>query len=249
MGKSEESVRRAIAVAETLAPCILWIDEVEKGLSGVRASGELDSGVTARVVGTLLTWMQEKTSPVFMATTANDVSKLPPELLRKGRFDEIFFVDLPDVSEREEIVRIQLRKRNRSLPEGVIKAIAQEAEVKTDDGRVLPYTGAEIEQAVIAGLYECYEDGKRNLTGEDIKKALKGFVPLATTMREQIDALREWGKNRAKSASGKVISLSALPSGLRPPTKRKVEVDESLSEKAKEEPKGMKIEDVRGLEK
>ncbi len=231
MGKSEESVRRAIQVAETLAPCILWIDEVEKGLSGVKASGELDSGVTARVVGTLLTWMQEKTSPVFLATTANDVSKLPPELLRKGRFDEIFFVDLPDSVEREEIVKIQLRKRNRTLPDGVIKAIAQEAEVKADDGEILPYTGAEIEQAVVSALYECFEDGKRNMTGDDVKKALKGFVPLATTMKEQIRALKAWGKERARSASGKTVMTSALPPGLRPVAKRKVEADESQSEK------------------
>ena len=238
MGKSEESVRRAIVVAETLAPCILWIDEVEKGLSGVRSSGELDSGVTARVVGTLLTWMQEKTSPVFMATTANDVSKLPPELLRKGRFDEIFFVDLPDVSEREEIVKIQLRKRHRSLPESVIKNIAQEAEVRADDGEILPYTGAEIEQAIISALYECYEDGKRNMTGEDVKKALKGFVPLATTMKEQIHALKVWGKERARSASGKSISASSLPPGLRPSPKRFIKPEEP--EKSETEKKDTK---------
>lgn len=235
MGKSEESVRRAIQVAETLAPCILWIDEVEKGLSGVKASGELDSGVTARVVGTLLTWMQEKTSPVFLATTANDVSKLPPELLRKGRFDEIFFVDLPDVNEREEIVKIQLRKRRRTLPESVIKEIATEAEVRDETGEILPYTGAEIEQAVVSALYECFEDGKRTLNGADVKKALKGFIPLATTMKEQIRVLRAWGKERARSASGKTISTTALPPGLRPIPKRKIETEENST--PKEEPK------------
>jgi SpoVK/Ycf46/Vps4 family AAA+-type ATPase len=182
----------------------LWIDEAEKGLSGTKASGELDSGVTARVVGTILTWMQEKTAPVFVIATANDVSKLPPELLRKGRFDEIFFVDLPNEEERFEIVKIQLKKRNRELHEVEMKKIVEASK---------DYTGAEIEQAVIAGLYECFEEKERKLTSQDVVNALKSFVPLSTTMQREIDELRDWGiaQGRARNAS---LKVRAIPSFL-----------------------------------
>lgn len=178
--------------------CILWIDEIEKGMAGVRSSGELDSGVTARVTGTILTWMQEKESPVFVIATANDVTKLPPELLRKGRFDEIFFVDLPNDEERSEIIKIQLRKRNnRSLPDEDVKKI-----VFATKG----YTGAEIEQAVIQGLFACYNENKRDLTSQDVMAAIKTFVPLADTMKEEINFLRTWGRERARAASGSGVT-------------------------------------------
>jgi ATP-dependent 26S proteasome regulatory subunit len=194
MGESESNARKVIAVAETVAPCILWIDEIEKGMAGVRSSGELDSGVTARVTGTLLTWMQEKESSVFVIATANDVTKLPPELLRKGRFDEIFFVDLPNDEERFEIIKIQLRKRNnRFLPDEDIKKL-----VAVTKG----YTGAEIEQAVIQGLFVCYSENKRDITQQDVAFAIKAFVPLAETMKEEISFLRTWGRERARAASG-----------------------------------------------
>ena len=113
IGASEENVRKAIRVAESVAPAVLWIDEIDKGLSGVGGSGNNDAGVSQRVFGALLTWMQEKTSPVFVVATANRIEALPPELLRKGRFDEIFFIDLPKAQEREEILRIHLARRGR----------------------------------------------------------------------------------------------------------------------------------------
>jgi len=207
MGESEGNIRKVIQIAETMAPCVLWIDEAEKGLSGTKASGELDSGVTARVVGTILTWMQEKTAPVFVIATANDVSKLPPELLRKGRFDEIFFVDLPNEEERSEIVKIQLKKRNRELGEMEMKKIVEASK---------DYTGAEIEQAVIAGLYECFEEKERKLTANDVVNAIKSFIPLSTTMQREIDELRDWGivQGRARNASLKVRQIpSFLGSG------------------------------------
>jgi len=208
MGESESNARKVIEVAETVAPCILWIDEIEKGMAGVRSSGELDSGVTARVTGALLTWMQEKISPVFIVATANDVTKLPPELLRKGRFDEIFFVDLPNLEERKEIVKVQLRKVGRTLSDSEVARIAEEVyEVKdkggNKTGEKVSYTGAEIEQAVISALYACFEDGKRTMKADDVVKALRATVPLGATMREEIEFLRRWGLERARNASGK----------------------------------------------
>lgn len=198
MGESESNARKVIEVAETVAPCILWIDEIEKGMAGVRSSGELDSGVTARVTGTLLTWMQEKTAPVFVVATANDITKLPPELLRKGRFDEIFFVDLPNNEERTEIVNIQLRKWLKQYP-AKHKIDVQSVVLASDS-----YTGAEIEQAILSGLYECAAEGERALTTEDVVRALKSFVPLSKTMEEEIEFLQKWGSERARHASGKV---------------------------------------------
>jgi SpoVK/Ycf46/Vps4 family AAA+-type ATPase len=203
MGESESNARKVIEVAEAVAPCILWIDEIEKGMAGSKASGELDSGVTARVIGTLLTWMQEKEAPVFVVATANDVTKLPPELLRKGRFDEIFFVDLPNPEERAEIIKIQLKHRNRTLTD--IQPI-----IEKSDG----YTGAEIEQAIVASLHECYDDGERALTTEDVVQQLKLFVPLAETMKEDVDFLKQWGGTRARPASGKPVP--SILKGMKP---------------------------------
>jgi ATP-dependent 26S proteasome regulatory subunit len=208
MGESEGNARKVIEVAEIVAPCILWIDEIEKGMAGVRSSGELDSGVTARVTGTLLTWMQEKVSPVFVVATANDVTKLPPELLRKGRFDEIFFVDLPNLEERREIVKIQLKKVGRSLSDSDMLKVASEVyKIKDKDGmftsEVVSFTGAEIEQAVISALFACFEENKRDITADDVIKALRATVPLGATMKEEIEFLRGWGTERARCASGK----------------------------------------------
>jgi SpoVK/Ycf46/Vps4 family AAA+-type ATPase len=117
VGSSEENIRKAIATAEAVAPAILWLDELEKGFSGVQSSGQSDAGTTARVFGSFITWLQEKQSAVFVIATANDVSMLPPELLRKGRFDEIFFVDMPTMDERKDILRIHLEKKKRPLSE------------------------------------------------------------------------------------------------------------------------------------
>lgn len=189
VGESEERVRRALALAETVAPCIVWIDEIEKGL----AHGGLDSGTSTRVFGAILTWMQEKTAPCFVVATANDISALPPELLRKGRFDEIFFLDLPTLEERREIVQVHLRKRGRIPADFAVDQIAAAAE---------GYVGAEIEQAVLDAMYIGFNDHQREFTTQDVLTALKRTVPLSISQRETINALRSWlREGRAQSAS------------------------------------------------
>ena len=191
VGSSEENMRRAIQMAETVSPCVLWLDEIEKGLAGVQSSGYADSGVTARVFATLNTWMQEKIKPVFVVATANDISQLPPELLRKGRFDEIFFVDLPSESERKEVFAIHLRKRQRDPGAFDLDRLATETS---------GFSGAEIEQAIISALYAAFEDG-REVATEDVFGAIKQTVPLSVTMREEIGLVRRWAKGRARPAS------------------------------------------------
>jgi AAA+ superfamily predicted ATPase len=188
VGESEERTRRALRLAEMVAPCIVWIDEMEKGL----AHGGLDSGTSTRVFGTILTWMQEKTAPCFVVATANDISSLPPELLRKGRFDEVFFLDLPTLDERGEIFAVHLRKRNRLPQDYDVTRLARESE---------GYVGAEIEQAVIDAMYVGFNEG-REFTTEDISSALKRQVPLSVSQREIVQALRDWlREGRAQSAS------------------------------------------------
>lgn len=195
VGSSEQNLRRAIGVAESVAPVVLWIDEVEKGLSGVASSGAGDSGVTARVFGNLLTWLQEKTSPVFVVATANRIDLLPPEFLRKGRFDEIFFVDLPSEPERAEIFRIHLRAKGRD-PE----AFDVDALTDLSSG----WSGAEIEQAVVAGLYDAFSEGVE-LTQAHLDLALRAAVPLSRTMADEIDRVRSWAVTRARPASVPVL--------------------------------------------
>lgn len=188
VGESEERVRQALKLAETVAPCVVWIDEMEKGL----AHGGLDSGTSTRVFGTILTWMQEKTAPCFVVATANDISSLPPELLRKGRFDEIFFLDLPTQKEREEIFAVHLRKRDRLPQDFDIRRLARETE---------GYVGAEIEQAVIDAMYVGFDEG-REFTTDDISAAIARQVPLSISQRETVQALRNWlQEGRAQSAS------------------------------------------------
>lgn len=193
VGSSEENVRRAIAVAESVAPAILWVDEIDKAFAGWQASGLTDAGTTARVFGTFITWMSEKTAPVFVVATANDISQLPPELLRKGRFDEIFFVDLPALEEREEIFRIHLAKRGRDPQAFDLPALAQASQ---------GFSGAEIEQAIISALYDAFY-ARRELATADILEALRQTVPLARTMDEQIGRLRAWAEGRARNASSR----------------------------------------------
>lgn len=193
VGQSEENIRTAIKVAESVAPCILWADELEKGFAGVSGGGVSDSGTTARVFSTFLTWMQEKTAPVFLMATANDVSSLPPEMLRKGRFDEIFFVDLPDAAEREQIFSIHITKRNRDVTKFNLKALA-----KASDG----FSGAEIEQAIVSSLYAAF-DARRELLQKDVIAEVKATVPLSVMMREDIERLREWAVMRTRPASRK----------------------------------------------
>lgn len=192
VGSSEENVRRAIQTAESIAPSILWLDEMEKGFSGLGSSGQTDGGTTARVFGTFLTWLQEKKTPVFVVATCNNVSQLPPELLRKGRFDEIFFVDLPSKEERKEIFRIHLEKRNRDSKWFNIEKLAEKS---------IGFSGSEIEEIIVSSLYDAFDDGKE-LDQSYIEKTIENMVPLSQTMEDQIKGTREWAKIRAKKASG-----------------------------------------------
>jgi AAA+ superfamily predicted ATPase len=188
VGQSEEQTRRALRLAEAVAPCLLWIDELEKAV----AAGGGDGGTSARVLGTLLTWLQEKTAPVFVVATANDVGELPPELLRRGRFDEVFFLDLPTAEERHEIAAVHLRKRRRLPADFEVDALARASE-----GRV----GAEIEQAVVEAMYAGFAE-EREFTTADVLTALARQVPLAVAQREAVGAMRAClREGRALSAS------------------------------------------------
>ena len=189
VGESESNIRKALSLAETISPSILWIDEIEKGLSGLGSNG--DSGTSSRVFGTLLTWMQEKKSEVFVIATANDIEKLPAELLRKGRFDEIFFVDLPTESEREAIFQIHIEKKGRQCSDFKLKDLAS---------KTIGFSGAEIEEAVNEALFIAYNEN-REPQQEDIEQAIEGTWPLSRTMQESITKLRQWAKARAKLAS------------------------------------------------
>ena len=192
VGQSEENTRRALNLAETVSPCLLWIDEIEKGLS----FGGGDGGTSMRVFQSILTWMQEKTKPVFVVATANNISMLPPELLRRGRFDEIFFLDLPTVSERREIFEVHIKKRKRPVQGYDLDALAQASE---------GYVGAEIEQAVIDAMYAAFSDKEtpgRDFTTQDVELALSKQVPMSKSQREAIASLRQWlSEGRAQSAS------------------------------------------------
>lgn len=190
VGSSENNIRRAIATAEAVAPCVLWIDEIEKGLN---VGGERDGGTNSRVFSTILTWMQEKTKPVFVVATANDISQLPPEFLRKGRFDEIFFVDLPTKEERKEIFRIHLAK-NKQTGIHDLDSLA--------DATCL-YNGAEIEEAVKESMFMAYIDNPLNpvVNVRHLETACKQIIPLAKTMSEKIRGLRAWADDRARRAS------------------------------------------------
>ncbi|HKQ48034.1 MAG TPA: AAA family ATPase [Phycisphaerae bacterium] len=191
VGSSEENVRRAINVAESVAPCVLWADEIDKAFAGSQGSANTDGGTTARVMSTFLTWLNEKQKPVFVMATANNIAQLPPELLRKGRLDEIFFVDLPTLSERKQVFHIHLTKRRRDVTKFDLAALAEAA-----DG----FSGAEIEEAIISALYDVFYAKKELETG-DIVKSIRETVPLSRTMSENIAALREWASNRARYAS------------------------------------------------
>jgi ATP-dependent 26S proteasome regulatory subunit len=184
----ETSLRKALLVIGSLAPVVLWVDEIEKGFSG--AGGE-SAGGAPRVFGTFITWLQEKTAPVFVVATANEVELMPPELLRKGRFDETFFVDLPDVHERKSILEIHIRMRGRDPADFDLDGLARQAE---------HYSGAELEQGVVAGLYRAFEQERQLETG-DIMRELDQIVPLYATYEEKIKGLRDWAKNRARRAS------------------------------------------------
>jgi SpoVK/Ycf46/Vps4 family AAA+-type ATPase len=191
VGESESRTRQTIELAEALAPCILWIDEIDKGFSGVDGKG--DSGTTSRVFGTFITWLAEKQSPVFVVATANNIRSLPPEMLRKGRFDEVFFVGLPDRDEREAIFNVHLnRLRGHNLGNYDLKRLAYE----TPD-----FSGAEIEQTIVEAMHIGFSQN-RDFTTDDILEAASQIVPLARTAQEQIQFLQNWvaaGKARLAS--------------------------------------------------
>jgi len=189
IGESEANLRRALQQTEAMSPVVLWIDEIEKGFASA-ASQSTDGGLSKRLFGTLLTWMQEHQTPVFVVATANDIEALPPELLRKGRFDEIFFVDLPNAAVRKRIFAIHLEKRGR-------KAVGFDLEclVEVSDG----YSGSEIEEAVVAALHEAFAD-RADLDTERLVAALQSSPPLSTTMSEKVETLREWAKGRCVPA-------------------------------------------------
>ncbi len=193
VGSSEENVRSVIRTAEAIAPAVLWIDEIEKGFSGTGSSNVSDGGTTSRVFGSFITWLQEKESSVFVIATANDVSALPPELLRKGRFDEIFFCDLPDQDERRQIFDIHIRKKGRDPAAFDLPSLVSSSS---------DYSGAEIEQAVVAALYDAFDSGG-DLTTQGLQETVRDIVPLAVTMSERIEQMRKWALTRARSASGK----------------------------------------------
>jgi AAA+ superfamily predicted ATPase len=192
VGSSEENIRRAIQTAESVAPAILWIDEIDKALAGSQGSSGSDGGTAARVFGTLLTWLSEKTAPVFVIATANDISNLPPELLRKGRLDDIFFVDLPSAEERTDILRIHLQKRGRDPNKFDLPILARGSE---------GFSGAEIEEAIISALFDAFSR-QVDLTTEIVSGALAETVPLSKTMSEELNRLRTWAAGRARPASG-----------------------------------------------
>lgn len=200
VGRSEANLRSALKTAESISPVILFIDELDKAFAGGGGSGDSDGGTSGRIFGSFLTWMQEKKSPVFVMATANRVERLPGEFLRKGRFDEIFFVDLPNSAERQDIFRIHLGKRRSEISRFDLEQLT-----KVSDG----FSGAEIEQAIIAAMYDAFAQD-REFTQLDIIAAIKATLPLSRTMTEQVTALRDWAGQRARPASASVAEYQRL---------------------------------------
>lgn len=231
VGSSEENMRKAIQTAEAVAPSILWIDEIEKGFGN--AGGEMDGGTSTRVFGTFLTWMSEKTKPVFVIATANNIHALPSEMLRKGRFDEIFFVDLPTKTERKVIFKLHLEKRlNGSLSKDfkITDTLLNKLADLTEG-----FVGAEIEQVVIAALFEAFSEN-RALEEDDLYKVIKNTVPLSTTQAEQILAIRDWANERAVAATAHDESYNYVPE----------ETQEQIEKKKKEKKSTETVKRARG---
>ncbi len=200
VGRSEANLRGALKTAESISPAILFIDELDKAFAGSAGSADSDGGTSSRIFGSFLTWMQEKNSPVFVMATANRVERLPGEFLRKGRFDEIFFVDLPNKEERQEIFNIHLTKRRTDISRFDLDQLANVC-----DG----FSGAEIEQAIIAAMYEAFAQD-REFTQLDIIAAIKSTLPLSKTMTEQVTALRDWARQRARPAAASIAEYQRL---------------------------------------
>ncbi len=198
VGGSEKNAREAIRLAEAVSPSILWIDEIEKAISGVASSGRTDGGTTSRVLSTFLTWMQEKTSSVFVVATANDHQSIPPEFLRAGRFDEIFFVDLPHPDEREDIFKVLLRLRGIDFTDFNIPLLAQRSE---------NYSGAELEKGIDNAMLQGFLDGKRPIVTDDIVKSIASFKTLYEMRKNDFEELREWADSQCVKANEKYVQI------------------------------------------
>jgi SpoVK/Ycf46/Vps4 family AAA+-type ATPase len=190
IGESENRLREALSQAETMAPIVLWIDEIEKAFASASAASA-DGGLSQRMFGTLLSWMQDHRSPIFMVATANNIAALPPELMRKGRFDEVFFVDLPDAATREQILAIHLRRRKREPAKYRLAELAKAAE---------GFSGAELEQVVVSALYAAFA-ARAELTDDHLFEEMRSTRPLSVLMAEQVVALREWAEGRCVPAN------------------------------------------------
>jgi ATP-dependent 26S proteasome regulatory subunit len=190
IGESEKKLQKALELAQKLAPMVLWIDEIEKAFASAGSSSDADAGLSQRLLATLLTWMQDRESGVFLAATSNNISALPPEMLRKGRFDEIFFVDLPSAEVRNALFALHLKKRGRDVASFDLARLAAVSE---------GFSGAEIEQAIVSGLYTAFAQ-KQQLSTEILIGEIRGTQPLSVTRAEDIQAIRNWAKNRAVPA-------------------------------------------------
>jgi ATP-dependent 26S proteasome regulatory subunit len=205
VGGSEGNLRKALKVIEAMGRCVVWIDEIEKAMQGSSGGGSSDGGVSADALGTILSWMQERDGEAFVIATANDVSTLPPELLRKGRFDEVFFVDLPHAAERKGVLYAALKQNGRQ-------------DVKINFAKVVDatesFTGAEIAELVPTALYSGFEDGAREITTEDLLEAASHVVPLSTSKSDLIKELRKWGQTNARAASTPPKELTGIVGGV-----------------------------------
>jgi SpoVK/Ycf46/Vps4 family AAA+-type ATPase len=234
VGGSEERMRQAIKTAEAMAPCVLWIDEVEKGMSGVKSSNFSDAGTMSRVFGTFLTWMQEKTVDVVVIATANDITAVPPEFIR--RFNEVFFVDLPVPEEREEIFKIHLNHAKRDPKKFDMKRLV----TATHD-----YTGAEIEKCVKEGIVHAFYDKAKDVTTKHIIGAVAQTKPIAKIMADQIANIREWARNRARYASSQAAE-AAMPGAQKVATTsgKVLDLDESLDDFDNVKTENKKLKDI-----
>ncbi len=190
VGESEKRLHKALELAQKMSPVVLWIDEIEKAFASGGGSGDADAGLSQRLLGTLLTWMQDRESGVFLAATSNNITALPPEMVRKGRFDEIFFVDLPGVEVRAALFVLHLKKRGRDASTFDVAKLAEESE---------GFSGAEIEQAIGAGLYTAFAQ-QQQLTTEVLLAEMRATQPLSVTRAEEVESIREWARTRAASA-------------------------------------------------
>lgn len=190
VGESEKRLRKGLELAQKMAPVVLWIDEIEKAFASASSGGDADAGLSQRLLATLLTWMQDRESGVFLAATSNNISALPPEMLRKGRFDEIFFVDLPSLAIRQSLFSLHLKKRGRDASTFNVSKLAAASE---------GFSGAEIEQSIISGLYSAFA-AKQQLSTEVLLAELSATQPLSVTRSEDIAAIREWARTRAVPA-------------------------------------------------